>query len=65
MIEARILSSLFSVLMYMRPQDPQLPRYAERLMILLDGDLEINQKVSIGAHLVNYYTHAAWRYQHL
>jgi LuxR family maltose regulon positive regulatory protein len=57
MIEARILSSLFSVLMYTRPQDPQLPRYAERLLILLDGELEINLRVSIGAHLVNYYTH--------
>ena len=57
-IEARILSSLFSVLMYMRPQERQLPRYAERLMVLLDDDLEMNQKVMIGAHLVNYYSHA-------
>ena len=57
-IEARILSSLFSVLMYMRPQEPQLPRYAERLTMLLDDDLEMNQKVMIGAHLVNYYSHA-------
>jgi LuxR family maltose regulon positive regulatory protein len=58
LIEARILSSLFSVLMYMRPQEPQLPRYAERLVSLLDEDLEVNQKVLIGAHLVNYYSHA-------
>ena len=57
-IEARIISSLFSVLMYIRPQEPQLPIYAERLMILLDEDLEMNQKVMIGAHLVNYYSHA-------
>lgn len=57
-IEARILSSLFSVLTYMRPQDPQLPRYAERLMVLLDADLEVNQRVLMGAHLVNYYAHA-------
>ena len=58
MIEARILSSLFSVLMYMRPQDPHLPRYAERLMLLLDADLEVNQTVLMGAHLINYYTHS-------
>ena len=56
LIEARILSSLFSVLLYMRPQDSQLSRYAERLVVLLDDDLEVNQKVMIGAHLVNYYS---------
>ena len=57
-IEARILSSLFSVLIYMRPLDTQLPRYAERLMVLLDENLEVNQTVLIGAHLINYYTHS-------
>ena len=58
MIEARILSSLFSVLIYTCPQHSELPRYAERLLILLDdGELEINLRVSIGAHLINYHTH--------
>ena len=56
-IEAKILSSLFSVLKYLRSQDPTVMRCAERLMILLDSDLEINQKVVIGAHLLNYYAH--------
>ena len=56
-VEARVLSSLLSVLMYLRPQDPMLPHYVDRLVILLDGDLEPNQKVLMGAHLVNYYAH--------
>lgn len=55
-IEGRILTSLISTLMYMRPQDMQLSNYARRLLAILDDDMDVNQKVMIGSQLVHYYT---------
>ena len=49
-IEAKILTSLVSVLMFVRPQDPQLPQCVDRLLMLHDNDLDINQKVWSAGH---------------
>ena len=58
-IEGRVLSSLVSALMYMRPQDARLPYYAERLLVILDNELDVNQQVMTGTHLVHYYARVA------
>ena len=54
-LEVKILTSLVSQLMFGRPQDPQLPRYAERLTTLLDSEMDINQKIFAAGHLLYYY----------
>lgn len=56
-IEARVLSSLVSMLELMRPADPALPQYVERLVSLLVGRLEINEneKLQMAGRLVIYY----------
>lgn len=58
-IEARIVTSLVSMLMYIRPQDPQLPQYALRIVALLDSQMEVNQKVWMTGHMLFYYNFIA------
>jgi hypothetical protein len=54
-IEARLATSLLSALMFIEPQDRRLPQYAERLMMLLDEDINVNQKINMAGHLLYYH----------
>ena len=54
-MEARVLSSLMSMLELMCPSDPRLPHYVERLGYLLEYDLDINEKVLIAGRLIIYH----------
>ena len=55
MVEARILTSLLTVLIYTQPYNVRLPEYAQRLTALLDHVADVNQKVNMGAQLAHYY----------
>ncbi len=54
-MEARVLSSLTSMLELMCPSDPRLPHYVERLGYLLEYDLDVNDKVLIAGRLIIYH----------
>jgi LuxR family maltose regulon positive regulatory protein len=54
-IEARALTSLVSILTFTGPQDPDLSNYADRLLKLLDYEMDVNQKVFMAGHLLYYY----------
>ena len=54
-MEARVLTSLVAMLMFTWPEDDHLPKYAERLTVLLDAEMDVNQKIFMAGHLL-YYT---------
>jgi DNA-binding SARP family transcriptional activator len=54
-IEARILSSLLSVLELMKPYDSRLPCYIDRLVMLLDEEFDVNQKILLAGRLIIYF----------
>ncbi|HKJ22932.1 MAG TPA: hypothetical protein VKA13_07575, partial [Gammaproteobacteria bacterium] len=54
-MEARVLSSLLSMLELMRPGDPRLCHYAERLATLLEADLDVNEKMVMAGRLAIYH----------
>src|SRR5262249_3518630 len=55
-VEAQVTCATFLALMYARPQDPEMPRWAQLVMqiILQGGDPHLQAK--IGNHLLIYYT---------
>ncbi len=54
-IEVRAVAAIFSILMYRRPQDPALPRWAARVDELLAQDIDASMRMIAANHLVLYY----------
>lgn len=54
-IEVRAVAAIFSILMYRRPQDPALPRWAARVDALLAQDIGASTRMIAANHLVLYY----------
>lgn len=54
-IEVRAVAAVFSILMYRRPQDPALPRWAARIDALLAQDIDASMRMIAANHLVLYY----------
>lgn len=52
--EVRVLSSLLIALLYRQPRQARLRDHADRLLPLLHGDGDINQRVKAGTYLLNY-----------
>ncbi len=55
-IEARVASAVFCGLMYRQPHHPDLPRWEARLGAIIDSAADIHLKLTVGSHLVFYYT---------
>lgn len=54
-IEVRAVASIFSILMYRRPQDPAAPRWAAHIDALLAQDIDASMRMIAATHLVLYY----------
>ena len=54
-IEMRVAAAIFAILMYRRPQDPQLPRWAARIDTLLAEDVDPTMRMLAANHLVLYH----------
>ena len=53
-IEVRAVAAIFSILMYRRPQDPALLRWAARVDALLAQDIDASMRMVAANHLVLY-----------
>lgn len=53
--EVRAIASIFAILMYRRPDDPALPRWAARVEALLSQDIDPTLRMLAANHLVLYY----------
>jgi ATP/maltotriose-dependent transcriptional regulator MalT len=62
-VEARVLTSLLSLLTYLHPQEDNIPHYVNRLSQLMAHDLSANQKVHSAIYLVHYYTLVSTSFQ--
>lgn len=54
-MEVHVLSSLLAALELMRPGDPELPRYADRLFGFLEHKFDVNHKVLLASRLLIYF----------
>jgi LuxR family maltose regulon positive regulatory protein len=54
-IEAHVATSVFNALMWRRPSDPDLPRWAERVKQLALESVDMRFRVVAGNHLTLYY----------
>lgn len=54
-IEARVVSGMFNALMWRQPQDPDLPMWAERVLMITLNSPSIPLRMMLGNHLVLYY----------
>lgn len=53
-IEVRVYSMLMTFI-YRQPQHPELPRWTERALTLLQSRIDIPESIALGANLVHYY----------
>ncbi len=53
--EVRAVAAIFAILMYRRPQDPELPRWAARVEAMLSQDIDPTLRMLAANHLVLYY----------
>jgi len=53
--EVRAVAAIFAILMYRRPQDAELPRWATRVEALLTQDIDPTLRMLAANHLVLYY----------
>lgn len=57
-VEARFVSSMFSALLFRRPQHPEIEHWAERLLAIVEHCPDPDMRVLLGANLMVYY--ALW-----
>ena len=55
-LEARFVSGLFCAIVYRQPHHRDLPRWEERVRRMIDSAEDIRIKLTVGSHLVFYYT---------
>ncbi len=55
-VEAHVTAGMFCALMYRQPHHPELPRWRERVQTLILQSTDDLQKMTLGSHLVLYYT---------
>lgn len=53
-IELRAVSAAAWAMLVRRPQDAQLPQLIDRATELLEADVEVNQKLAVLCHILNY-----------
>ncbi len=54
-VEVRAVAAIFAILMYRRPQHPELPHWTRQLDALIAQDIDPGLRMSAAAHLLLYY----------
>lgn len=54
-IEARVISAMFSALMFRQPQHPRMDHWIDRLRDIIERATDANERVLLGAHLCIYF----------